>query len=217
MGINQSANTEGMADPPIENRELRVVLDITRGGPCVMDDIDEDVMDIDVRFRDGCCNVDATVRGDEGVETKYLTKERCGYCPGKVFSKYGSLPRYKEIREGSFLMETYVSDTETVAEIVGDVRDICDCVSVRSIVSTENANCRELRSIDISELTPKQREAVAHAQALGYYNPDSSISLKQVADQMDVSQSALSQRLQRAEANVLRQITCECSCWPDGE
>lgn len=217
MGTNQSARGDEGADFSMEDRELRVVLEITRGGPCVMDDLDGDVVDIDVRFQGGCCNVDAKVRNSEdgGVGTKFFTNQLCHYCPGKVFSKRGCLPRYLHLEEGSFVMETYVSDTGTVAEIVEDVREICEQVTIRSITSTEDSDCQEVRTVDVEEMTPKQRQAVFQAQEAGYYDPSSSVALEEIADRMDVSPSALSQRLQRAEANVLRQLNCACSCWCD--
>lgn len=218
MGTNQSAGSGPTADPPLEDRKLRVVLEVARGGPCVMDDIDGEVIDIDVRFKGGCCNVDAKVRDtEEGVATKYFSNELCSYCPGKVFSDLSCLPRYRQIRDGSFVLETYASDTDTVAEIVGNVREICETVSVRSITPSDDGQCEEFRTVDVSALTPKQREAVVHAQESGYYDPDSDTSLEEVAERMDVSQSALSQRLKRAEANVLRQLSCECPCGLNSE
>lgn len=219
MSGNTSTDVGGLADLPMEDRELKIVLDVTRGGPCVMDDVDGDVVDLDIRFQDDTCNVDMQVRqsGQDRFVTKHFSNGLCRYCPGKLFAEHDSLPRYLEIRDGSFLLETYVSDTDAVTAIVSDLREICESVSVRSIMSTENSCCPEASTIDVTALTPKQREAVYHAQEAGYYDPDSSVPLEELADWMDVSPSALSQRLKRAEANIVRQISCECSCWPGPE
>lgn len=217
MDVDQPIGSKDGTDPPMEDRDLRVVLEVERDGPCVMDDFAGDITSVDVRIEDDRCNVDITLRDPdvdgEQTRTKYFSNYLCEYCPGKIFSTYGCLPRYTEVGDGEFVMETYISDTETIAELVGDLREISDRVSVRSIVSTDRTEFDELCSVDVTALTVKQRQAVDRAQKAGYYDPDSSVSLGELADRMDVSASALSQRLQRAEANVMRQLSCDCGCW----
>ncbi|MCL9813301.1 helix-turn-helix domain-containing protein [Natranaeroarchaeum aerophilus] len=214
MAVGSRTDDEQAAIPPVEDRDLRVVLEIERGGPCVMDAIDGDIIDLDVRLDQEHCNLDIAVRDDEeSVCTKHTSNEICDHCPGKVFAEYGCLPRYLEVGDGEFVMETYVSDTETVADIVAEVREICARVSVQSIVSTDGSEFRELCSVDVSELTTKQREAVNVAQELGYYDPDASVPMEKIADELGISLSATSQRLRRAESNVVRQLSCDCSCW----
>lgn len=222
-GVPSLSHDDGSAereDPSdIERRSLRVELEIERGGPCTMDHVDGDVVDVDVRFDQGNCQCDVGVRrrtdDGESTTTKYFSKEICEHCPGIVFTEYGCIPRYLRIGEGSFVMETYVPDTETVSSIVSDVRERCERVIVRSITSTERLEYSETCSIDVSALTPKQREAVHTAKQAGYYDPDTKVPLRDLATEMGISKSALSQRLRRAEANVIRQLSCGCDCWDD--
>lgn len=198
-----------------EDRDLRVILEIDRAGPCLMDEVADDVLDVDVRLESGQCFVDIVLRDDEAadeVSTKHFSDQVCSYCPGKAFAEYGCLPRYLEVQDGGFVMETYVENTETVSSLVDDLREMCDRVSLRSLVSTERSGYQELCSVDLSELTLKQREAVYHAKKSGYYDPDSPVSLDDLADRVGVSSSALSQRLNRAEKNVLKQLDYDCPC-----
>ncbi|QSG04469.1 helix-turn-helix domain-containing protein [Halapricum desulfuricans] len=215
MGINRIGRESAPIDPPVEDREMRVVLEIERGGPCRLDRMDGEVIGIDVRLSEEVCNVDAVVRdpADEEIATQYFENQLCEHCPGKVFGEHGCLPRYREINEGSFVVETYVADTQAVADLVSDIRSVCDNVSLRSIVSTDRSEFNEDCSVDVSALTRKQREAVYHAQEMGYYDPDTDVSLAELADRIGISTSALSQRLRRAEGNVLRQLSVECDCW----
>ncbi|QCC51064.1 helix-turn-helix domain-containing protein [Halapricum salinum] len=219
MALNRIGKENAQIDPPVEDREMRVVMEIERGGPCRLDHMDGEVIGIDVRLDEEACNVDAVVRdpADEGIATQYFENHLCEHCPGKVFSKHGCLPRYREINEGSFVVETYVADTQAVADLVSDIQSICDNVSLKSIVSTERSEFNEDCSVDISALTRKQREAVYHAQEMGYYDPDADVSLAELADRIGISTSALSQRLRRAEGNVLRQLSVECDCWDNVE
>lgn len=219
MALNRLGCEGDPIDPEMEDRDLRVVLEIVRGGPCRLDNVEGDVVGIDVRLGEDVCNVDAAVRDpeEERVSTQFFENHLCDHCPGKVFADHGCLPRYRELNDGSFVVETYVADTEAVADLVGDIRSACERVSLRSIVSTDTSEFEENCSIDISALTKKQREAVYYAQLLGYYDPDSEVSLNQLAEKIGISTSALSQRLQRAEGNVLRQLSVGCSCWDEAE
>lgn len=202
---------------PIEDRNLRIELEIERGGPCVMDGIAGEVTSVDVRFEGPDCRVDLDHRKQTSdgpqMSTKQFSSNVCEHCPGVVFHRYGCIPRYLEVGDGWFTIETYVDTTETVTALVQDVRECCDRVMLRSITSTDQQEYAENCTIDLSSLTPKQREAVSLAKELGYYDPDSSVELDDIANEMGISSSALSQRLQRAKANVFRQLTTECDCW----
>lgn len=217
MGVPRSAVVSESESSRSEERELRIVLEIERSGPCCMDDFANQVVDVDVRLDEETCNVDATVHDTETdtVRTMFFSENLCSYCPGKIFSKYDCLPRYRRIDEGSFLMETYASDTDTIADIVSEVRTISDNVSVKSIVPTDDSDGSEIEIVDLTEMTHKQRQALTYAKEAGYYDSEKKISLQDLADQMDVSTSALSQLLQRAESNVIRQLSTECK-YPDG-
>ena len=46
---------------------------------------------------------------------------------------------------------------------------------------------------------------------------DDDVSLDELPDRIGISTSALSQRLRRAEGNILRQLSVECSCWDEVE
>lgn len=204
---------------PVEDRDLRVELEIVRGGPCVMDSIDGDIVGVDVWLSDEKCRVDVDVKkqtdGGNQTSTKQFTSPVCEHCPGAIFPRYGCIPRYLDVRTGSFVMETYLADSEAVSSLVNDLRDRCERVKIRSLTSTEQQEYTQNCTIDLSPLTPKQREAVHTAQELGYYEPCSKVELGEIADELGLSSSAISQRLQRAEANVLQQLSCDCECWQE--
>jgi len=196
----------------IEDRSLRVVLEIVRGGSCFMDDLEGDVVDVDVRFEDDHCHCDVSVREGDGngdrISRKYSSNEVCAHCPGVVFSSHGCIPRYLGVGDGWFVVETYAADTDTVSSLVSDIREVCERVTVKSLVSTDD-NHDDVFPVDLSALTPKQRDAVSAAKEAGYYDPDRTIGLAELADDLEISASALSQRLRRAESNVMRQLSCE--------
>lgn len=216
-GQKAATPSEQTGQQPLEERNLRVELEIERGGHCVMDDVDGDIVDVEVRFDQGQCRADLGVkeRNDSGSQTgqRQFTSNICAHCPRDVFAAYGCIPRYLEVSTGSFIVETYLPDTETVSQLVGDIRDRCERVTLRSITSTEHQTYADSCTVDLSALTPKQREAVHYAREFGYYDPEVSVDLETIAETLDISKSALSQRLNRAQANVFRQLPTQCDCW----
>lgn len=214
----QRDETADVEQRPVgEEHTIRVVLEIERGGPCVMDEIDGDILDTEIRYENGQCRSDIDIReqtpNGPREHTKQFTSSICAHCPRDIFSSYGCIPRYLEVGTGWFVVETYLPNTEMVSSLVNEIRECCERVTLRSLNSTDQERYAENCSVDVSLLTPKQREAVHTAKQMGYYDADSTVSLEQIAKRLGISKSALSQRLNRAESNVLRQIPCECSCW----
>ncbi|SNR47120.1 helix-turn-helix domain-containing protein [Halorubrum vacuolatum] len=197
-----------------DERGVQAVLEVERGGACPLDDFEGDVIDVDVRYQMGRCLGEVEVREcrDACSSTRQFSEPICEHCPGIVFSRYGCIPRFLRTGDGSFVVETRLDTVETLSALVNEIRGRCASVTVRSIISTEGPDGTESCSVDLSALTPKQREAVSLAQDHGYYDPSSEVALSELAAELDISTSALSQRLQRAESNVLGQLDCGCRC-----
>lgn len=59
-------------------------------------------------------------------------------------------------------------------------------------------------SVDLGILTEKQRRTLALAISSGYYERPREIELSTLADQLDISKSAVSQRLRAAETKLIK-------------
>lgn len=214
--------------PLTENRDLRVVLEIERGGPCFIDSLAGDVIDVDVRVDNGICQSEVTVcetcetdmptaetchtesdNDDEHVITKYHTDEVCDHCPTAVFSAYGCIPHFLREGDGSFFIKTFLPSSAIVSNLVGDLSDIGSTVRLVSMTHTGSGDelTEEIYEVDVSVLTPKQREALQLAIDSGYYESGDEPSMSTLAKQFDISTSAFSQRLSRAEQNVMGQFS----------
>jgi predicted DNA binding protein len=55
-------------------------------------------------------------------------------------------------------------------------------------------------------LTKRQREVLSHAVRRGYYKQDSSITLRELADELEMARSTLGEHLQRAEQEIMRMV-----------
>lgn len=176
-----------------------------------MDDLEGEVVDVDVRFHDDQCHCDVTV--DEGetdprLVTKHYSRDVCFHCPGVVFSSFDCIPRFLRHEEGSFYIRTFAPDAGTIADLVESLREHCRHVRLVRLTDVEGDEglFRKVLEVDTTALTPKQRTTLEQAVETGYYDPDREITLTELADQLEISSSALSQRLRRAEATVMRQL-----------
>jgi len=236
--MSRSDGSNAPSDPQpaaVENRDLRVVLEIERGGPCFIDDLAGDVIDIDVRVVDGICHTEATVcescqpeestieacqangadsdttaeSDDDRVITKYHTDEVCDHCPSSVFSAYGCIPHFVRAEGQSFFIKAFLPNSAEVSNLVADLNEIGSTVRLVSMTHTGSGEelSEEIYEVDVSALTPKQRDALELAIEEGYYESGEKPSMETLADQLSISTSAFSQRLARAEGNVMGQFT----------
>jgi len=215
-------------EPIEESRRTRVVLELAPEGTCFMDDLEGTIVDIKADYTDRICRCDVTVCGrdggcdcgcdydcecedvagdDEECEVVHVTAPVCDHCPGVIFSEYGCVPRILSRKEESFVIATYVPSVEVVSDLVSELRSVCARVEVRSLVNTDACDgSPETREVDMSAVTEKQRQALALAVEAGYYDTPQTVSLDELAEEFDISSSALSQRLARAEGTVLGQL-----------
>lgn len=236
--MSRSDGSDTPADPQqaaVEDRDLRVVLEIERGGSCFMDDLAGDVIDLDVRIIDGMCHTEATVcescnpdestieapqaneadsdstteADDDRVITKYHTDEVCEYCPSSVFSAYGCIPHFVRAEGNSFFIKAFLPNSAVVSNLVADLNEVGSTVRLVSMTHTGSGEelSEEIYEVDVSALTPKQRAALELAIEEGYYESGEKPSMETLADQLGISTSAFSQRLARAEGNVMGQFT----------
>jgi len=231
--MSRSDGSDLPTDPQpaaVEDRDLRVVLEIERGGSCFMDDLAGDVIDVDVRIIDGMCHTEATVSeacqpaestidadqtdddtesDDDRVITKYHTDTVCDHCPSSVFSAYGCIPHFVRADEKSFFIKAFVPNSAVVSNLVADLNEIGSTVRLVSMTHTGSGEelSEEIYEVDVSALTPKQRAALELAIDEGYYESGEKPSMESLADQLGISTSAFSQRLARAEGNVMGQFT----------
>ena len=112
-------------------------------------------------------------------------------------------------REWDEISESYAESrdpTGSDADLIDDLRSAVENVSVhrlKRVDSHQSGNRQKFVTLDLYELTEKQRQAVTAAVAAGYYEAPREISLGELADRIDISKSALSQRLKAAESKLV--------------
>ncbi len=202
------------AEGDTSTRQLFVELDIEMpdSNPCPLCSLDESIVDVRHQLGQRLCHLDAKMTDSycecphecttiEHVET--TVQPDCA-CP--VFVKHGCVPQVTESDDSKVIIKTYLSDRKLLTDLIGDLRAAVDSVTVRRLkrVETQDGSDREkFVTLDLYELTKKQRQAITAAVAAGYYETPREVSLGELADQLQISKSALSQRLKAAESKLV--------------
>jgi len=78
---------------------------------------------------------------------------------------------------------------------------------LRVILPPDNVSVQSLRGGERNgwsdTLTKRQREVLSHAVRRGYYEPDSNVTLREMAEEMGMARSTLGEHLQRVEQEIM--------------
>lgn len=169
------------------------------------------VVDVRQQLADSKCRLDARLSDEdtdwptEPTRIEHATTSIDSDCPCPVFAEYDCIPHVAEITDEAIVVETYLPDGEHLTGLVTDLKSVVESVSIRRLKrvdSRTDETCRKFGTIDLHELTDKQRRAVTAAVAAGYYETPREVTLGELAAEMGLSKSALSQRLKAAESKL---------------
>ena len=75
-----------------------------------------------------------------------------------------------------------------------------DNISVQTFQKEDNGSVWE------SILTERQLEVLKHATRKGFYSMDRSVTLKQLADEMNMARSTYGEHIRRAEVEIMNKV-----------
>jgi len=188
------------------DRRLRVDLDVDPsdepGCPIVAET--ESASDVAVNAVGDECVVDVTPSDGTGVVsgTGAVTDD----CLCAVFRRVGCVPRFRRVEDGTILVTTYVDDRGAVRELVASLREIAAGVRLTRLAVVEGPEATEQVTFDLSALTPKQRRGLELAVVRGYFDDGRDVELGDLAAEIGISKSALSQRLRTAQAKLVTDV-----------
>ncbi|MEF8838461.1 MAG: helix-turn-helix domain-containing protein [Haloarculaceae archaeon] len=197
------------------SRDLCVVFEIepTPESNCPLGSLDGQITEIRHQVAHEECHTDTTLQAEESAcssveestEVVYSKTDVTETCPCTVFGEFDCVPNLVDIVDGRLLIETYLSDRDRLSNLVESLRAVSDSLRLRQLkrICTGQAERSENTvTLDLYEITEKQREAVAKAVAEGYYSMPRETSVDELADEFEISPSALSQRLNAAESKL---------------
>lgn len=195
-----------------DERDLRLVVELTTAPGCPLREVQGDILDVQIHRHETGCHCDFRLAsestGPEHVEHQSVTIEDPSKrsCACEVFSEYGCVPHLKDTREGSTVVATYVADRDVAWNLLESLGEVCDAVRLVRVTNDDFGGMGKTVELDLSVLSEKQQHALRQAAAAGYYGTERNVSLTEIAADMGISASALSQRLKRAEDHLLSQL-----------
>lgn len=188
-------------------------IDVTPSGDtCVTEFVTEDMEDTcrDIIDRGGACDCDDTEidRVDDAVvRASIATGSRC-IC--EIFREHGCTPRIRGVATDTIEIETLLPDRETLCEIIQDLDEVSSRVQVTRIQEIDpNGESRRSATVDLAGLTEKQCHCLQVALENGFFDAPRGISQAELAEELDISPSAVSRRLRSIQKRVFGQVASE--------
>lgn len=194
MGSTASLERSGRSD----SAPLDVRLSVTLDDDCIcplMSASPETVQQSIAASEDGCqCRLVI----DEGNGAMYEETNTCEFCPCPAFDDFECVRELLDYRDGSLLFSVTIPDRSVLAPLIEALRERHAGVSVSRILTVgEQAD----QSPDITE---KQREAFLIAVERGYYERPRGATLDDIAEELGITSSAVSQRLTAVKRRLAR-------------
>jgi len=123
-------------------------------------------------------------------------------CPCAVLDEHDCIPEIDAVSDGRLLYSVVVPDREELRAVIGDLRAGGASVSLERIRTGAG---RDGPSTDDVALTAKQREVLSLAIEAGYYDRPREVTLSDLANELRVTPSAVSQRLNAVERKLVRE------------
>jgi predicted DNA binding protein len=186
--------------------EFRVEL-LDQKGWCPLVSLDLPVEVVDQNVSDGTCivHVDTSDDADERNITQ-ISVDCDRRCACNVMTDKGYIPKLKQVSEDGIVIGTHLQDRNVIGGLVDDLKEISKRVSLRRLRREGSACETEGIKIDLSGLTEKQQEAATLAVSQGYYEQPRETTVEQLADELDITKSAVSQRLSAVESKLARSV-----------
>ena len=181
---------------------------------CPIDELDGEVANVTQQFVGDDCHTDTTLTTDASETTDGSTDDQTGivhskteldamcHCP--VFLEYDCIPQTTAFNDDHLVIETYLPDRERLTELIEGLKEVTGGVSLRRLtrIDDEGTDRSNRVVLNLFDLTDKQREAATRAVAAGYYETPRQATVGELADELDISKSAMSQRLAAVESKL---------------
>lgn len=135
---------------------------------------------------------------DEGNGATYEVTNTCDYCPCPVFEEFECVNELLEVQDESLLFSVTIPDRSVLAPLIEALRETYASVSVNRILTTGD------EEESVPDITEKQREAFLIAVERGYYERPRGATLDDIAEELGITSSAVSQRLTAVKRRLAR-------------
>lgn len=171
--------------------------------------LDENPMDLNIHHSDGTCfmEVELVDRIDGNACEKFKLQESVGNCSCPIFWKNGCHPRFQVVEDMLAIAEVFIPGRDVLRDLISDLRESGRDPWIRNLTITGGEKgISEFRSMNMEDLTERERECIEFAAQEGYYDRDRKITLQDIADEFEVSKSTCSERLGSAESKIVKEL-----------
>ena len=207
----QSSNRE--SDGTEETRRLYVEFELSASGAiaCPVEVYGRDADRIDRQSSGGQCHTetarahdDETEGGSTDTEIRHSKTEIASECFCPIFFDYDCIPKITEVTDETVVIQAFLPDRDHLSALIDDLREATDELSLRRLTRVDSVDGdRSNRvTLDLSTLTATERETAAMAVSSGYYETPRETSVGELAADLDITKSAMSQRLSSVESKL---------------
>ncbi|WP_089650029.1 helix-turn-helix domain-containing protein [Halobacterium hubeiense] len=142
----------------------------------------------------------------EDGDAEYIREPIEGKCPCATIERHDAILTLESVNEDQFVVSLVVPGYSALRSIVDDLRDEGLDVSIEKIQPKTASSDSDTNGV---ELTAKQHEALTLAVNEGYYDQPRKTTLGDLADELDITPSAVSQRLNAVERKLIDEYVCQ--------
>ncbi|WP_128223968.1 helix-turn-helix domain-containing protein [Halobacteriaceae archaeon SHR40] len=135
---------------------------------------------------------------------EYVVTRATDHCISTVFATEHCLAEPKSVSDGVVTVRVVAPRKQTFKRVLGLLADCGAEVSVKWLLNGKQG--RLPVKTDVAQITDKQREAIETALEKGYYENPRQASLSDLAEELGVTDSAVSQRLGAAETKLVKSL-----------
>jgi len=186
---------------------LRATLEVTPPESAFCPVVSEapNAADVTRNSTDDACHSELTVRDGDRWYHEYVSGPRTGACACRTIGEFDCAFDVEKTHNGALLMTVVVDDRSILSDIIGALKETGATTRLCQLSALSGHGDATIE-VDVTDVTEKQREAVELAIELGYYDSPRNATLSDLADRLEISKSAASQRLTAVETKLVRTL-----------
>ena len=183
---------------------LRATLEVepAPGTACIVVEESPNAVSVTRSCTGETCHSEVTVVEDGACRQTYVSGERTPTCVCRTIGQFDCAFDIETVSDGALVIGVVVPDRSLLGRIVGALQE--SGATVRLSRLSRHGECDDVTlEVDATDVTEKQREAVELAVELGYYDRPRNATLSDLAEELGISRSAVSQRLTAVELTLI--------------
>lgn len=157
--------------------------------------------------REACsCTAEATTDSGADPQPRLLEGDVTDRCICPAFHDHDCIASIEGFEGNTLTVSVAVPDREELSTVIAALRERGASVRLKRISTSSAETGRRMLELDADDITEKQQEAVRTAIDAGYYDTPRDADLADLAEEIGISRSAVSQRLTAVESKLVAEL-----------